>query len=412
MTCGLKGGNNKIMSNNLLTAEEQSAFDQEITRSTTLLYFYTFENAPLAFHYGGGVVNAEMSDLERRNRALTEEIYLDCYNYHCIAQLGYTFCYAENILQLPFSEYLRGLEHPRPYTPVKHNSAGYRTYDQYKKLYDAWVEKDGKGPMNKLRQEKPSSALPEWRILTGAPDRTMQLVNVIPYGNQVIVEGIVTWTENGIIKDCVFAVPLLFDDDCTVLQDRSWNDLYQWPTHAGVKYRDRNFAEGKPQQGQTKGQLEEYLNRSKSIMQNRKLNSLEKRNMELTEGKWVDAFNSLKTDVFQHERYRRQWPCQHISFKLATAQKVDSIIKEMAPDRKMWPVHIYAYGNQVVAECIISWTEKGIYKETPFISFLLFDENGLIIRDRSHINLDHFPGAVKIVNELDIPGYWAQMIKS
>jgi len=399
------------MLNYQLTAEEQKAFDQEITRSTTLPYFYTFENAPLAFIYGGGVVRAEMSDLEKRNKALTEGTYLDCYNYHCIAQIGYTFCYAGNILQLPFSEYLRGLEHPRPYKPINYNSAGFRTYDEYRKLYDAWVEKNGKEQWNKLRQEKSSSALPEWRILIGEPDRTMQLVNVIPYGNQVITEGIVTWTENGLIKDCVFAVPLLYDDDCTVLQDRSWNDLVQWPTHPGVKYRERMFATGKPQQGQTKGQLEEYLNCNKSIMQDRKLNSLEKRNKELTEGKWVDAFNSLKTDIFHRDRYRRQWPCQHISFKLTTAQKVDSIAKKMAPDRKMWPVHTYAYGNQVVAECIISWTEKGIYKETPFISFLLFDEDGLIIRDRSHINLDHFPGAEEIVKELNIPSYWAQIGK-
>jgi len=398
------------MPTNQLTDAEKLAFDREIARSTTLLYSYTFENAPLAFIYGGGIANAEMSDLEKRNRSLTEGIYEDCYNYHCVAQLGYTFLYAENVLQLPLSEYLRGLEHPRPYTPVKHNSAGFRTYEEYEKLYNAWVEKNGRELMDKLRQAEPTR-LPEWQILMGAPDRIQQLVNVIPYGNQVIAEGIVTWTENGLIKDVAFAAALLFDDDCTVLQDRSWNDLIQWPTQVGVKTRNRKFDEGKPQKGQTKGQLEEFLNRNKSIMQDRKLNPLEKRNKELTEGKWVDAFNYLKTDIFHRDRYRRQWPCQHISFKLTTAQKVDSVVKEIAPDRKMWPVHTYAYGNQVATECILSWTENGIYKETPFISFLLFDEDGLIIRDRSHITLDHFPGAVKIAKELNVPSYLTQIGK-
>ena len=397
-----------MMINNQLTADEKQAFDQEITRSRTLLYSYTFENAPLAFIYGDSVVKAEMSDLEKRNVDLTEDIYMDCYNYHCVAQLGYSFFYVNNAFQIPLSEYLRGLEHPRPATFAEHRSAGFRTYEEYRKLYDAWVEKDGRRLMDKLRQGKPTKETVEWRILMGAPDRTQQLVNIMPYGNQLIAEGIVTWSENGIIKDVAFAVALLFDDDCTVRQDRSWNDLIQWPT-IGVEYRNRMFDEGRPQQGQTKGQLEAYLNRNKSIMQDRKLNSLEKRNKELTEGKWVDAFNSLKTDIFHRDRYRRQWPCQHISFKLATAQKVDSIVKKMAPDRKMWPVHTYAYGNQVAAECIISWTEKGIYKETPFISFLLFDKDGLVIRDRSHITLDHFPGAVEIAGELDVPSYLTQV---
>jgi hypothetical protein len=49
-----------------------------------------------------------------------------------------------------------------------------------------------------------------------------------------------------------------------------------------------------------------------------------------------------------------------------------------------------------VVECALSWTEAGIWKETPFIAFLLFDKEGLIIRDRRYINLDYWPGAAEV----------------
>jgi len=62
----------------------------------------------------------------------------------------------------------------------------------------------------------------------------------------------------------------------------------------------------------------------------------------------------------------------------------------------------YAKGNQVVVEGIISWTEKGEFRETPFISFLLLDQDGLIIRDRRHITLKNWPGADKLKERLGL----------
>ena len=67
-------------------------------------------------------------------------------------------------------------------------------------------------------------------------------------------------------------------------------------------------------------------------------------------------------------------------------------VKEAAPDRQMRLVDTHAKGNQVIAEGIVSWTEDGVYKESPFLTFLLFDKDGLVIRDRRYINTDHWPG--------------------
>jgi hypothetical protein len=394
------------MSINRLTGDEARALDPEIARGRTLQNQYTFENCPQAFLYGDSLVKGALSDVEKRNLALTEDVYLDCYNYHCIGQLGYSFLYDETYptLQLPFSEYLRGHKERKLAFP-KHDGAGFRTYDEYKRLYYEWVEDKGRSTLDKLREEKPGKNEFEWQILMEAPDRTMQLVNVIPAGNQVIGEGIISWTEKGVIKDVIFAVALLFDDDCSVLQDRSWNDLYQWPLRPHTSKRKEAFDKGMAQEGQVAGRMEAFLKRAESATKHRDLNAVEKRNTQLTESQWVQSFNSHKFDIFHPDRYRRQWPVQHMSYKLATVRKIDAILETAVPDRKLRPVYMYAYGNQVAAECVVSWTDKGVYKETPVISFLLFDKDGLIIRERTHINLDHFPGAAEIERELSIPHY-------
>ena len=62
----------------------------------------------------------------------------------------------------------------------------------------------------------------------------------------------------------------------------------------------------------------------------------------------------------------------------------------------------FAKGNQVAAECIASWTEDGVEKESPFISFLLLDADGLIIRERSYLNMAHWPGAAKTTERLGL----------
>lgn len=56
----------------------------------------------------------------------------------------------------------------------------------------------------------------------------------------------------------------------------------------------------------------------------------------------------------------------------------------------------------MVAEGIISWNEDGIDKESPFISFLLLDEDGLVIRDRRYPTMDNWPGADRVIARLGL----------
>jgi hypothetical protein len=126
------------------------------------------------------------------------------------------------------------------------------------------------------------------------------------------------------------------------------------------------------------------------------LTGVEKRNKQTTEGRWIGAHNNLDFSLFHWERYRVQLPIQKVSYNLEIAKELETNIKNAAPDRKMRTVNTYAKGNQTVAECIMSWTENGVYKESPFISILLFDKDGLIIRERSYFNLAHWPGASEI----------------
>ena len=62
----------------------------------------------------------------------------------------------------------------------------------------------------------------------------------------------------------------------------------------------------------------------------------------------------------------------------------------------------YARGNQVVAEGVLSWTEDGIQRDSPFISFLLLDADGLIIRERRYHTLSNWPGAKEISRRLGL----------
>ena len=64
------------MSNLTLTDEERAAFYQEITRNRTLDYFFVFDNAPLQFIYKDKVIPGELTDLEKRNKAITETVWL------------------------------------------------------------------------------------------------------------------------------------------------------------------------------------------------------------------------------------------------------------------------------------------------------------------------------------------------
>jgi hypothetical protein len=382
-----------------LTEQEKRAFDQEITKSWALDYFYAFNNIPLNFLYKDHLLKRELTELEQRNKAITEEIWLESYNLDIVCNVPFKYLYRPHALQLPLQAYQRGNGQPVPISEEDSEGRIYRTIDEVKAHFNAWMSKEGADLLEKLRKEPANE---EWMILLGSPDRTMRLVSVLPLGNRIIAECIITWTENGVIKETAFAVILLYDIDGTILMDRTYCDMIGWPSSPGSKYRARAFKSGTAHQGQTKGALDTYLNRYNGRKVERKLDSMEKRNQQFTEGPWVNAYSTLDTRIFHPQRYRKQLPLQKISYKLNTSKQIESKIKEASPDRKIRTVNIYPAGNQVVTECIISWTESGIYKETPFISFLLFDQEGLIIRDRSYITLDHWPGSAQVAKELGI----------
>jgi len=137
------------------------------------------------------------------------------------------------------------------------------------------------------------------------------------------------------------------------------------------------------------------------------LSDLEKRNLSIIKGTWVDAYNTdLNTKELHPERFRMQLPIQKWSYNMPIAKEVETIVKEAAPDRKMRLALTYAKGNQVVAEGIVSWTENGVAKEAPFISFLLLDKDGLVIRDRRYLTGDNWPGAAETAKRLgiELPG--------
>jgi hypothetical protein len=55
-----------------------------------------------------------------------------------------------------------------------------------------------------------------------------------------------------------------------------------------------------------------------------------------------------------------------------------------------------------VAEGVVSWTEDGVAQEAPFMSFLLLDQDGLLIRDRRYLTMDNWPGATKVKARLGL----------
>ena len=64
-----------------LTEQERTAFYQEITRNRALDYFFVFDNIPLQFVYRDKLIPGDMSDLEKRNKAITETLWLDAYHH-------------------------------------------------------------------------------------------------------------------------------------------------------------------------------------------------------------------------------------------------------------------------------------------------------------------------------------------
>jgi hypothetical protein len=375
--------------NKMLTDEEQRAFNQDLTKGLALDYFYHFNNVPLHFIYRDGIIEGVLSDLEKRNKAITENLWLRGYNLYAVAELYFSFLYQKQALQMPLQSYLwtNVLREPRR-DDKKRN---YATFDEIQDGLEKWLSTEGWEKHEKWRQKPPNF---EYRILLGAPDRTMRLVSIMPFGNQVLLEGIVTWTESGMLMETVFTAVLIYDMDGTISIDRSYMDGNNWPGSSAKWFHEFGFQKVNMDRGQIKGELNAIYDYYKSKIVPGELTDLEQRNQSIIEGTWLEAYNTASDQsIFHPERYRVQLPLQKISYNWERSKKIEKGIKEFVPDRSMQVILTYAKGNQVVAECIMSWTDEGIYRETPFIAFLLLDKDGLIIRDRRYIILDYWPGS-------------------
>ena len=379
-----------IMKDLILSEQEQNAFYQEITRNRALDYFFVFDNVPLHFIYRDKIVPGELSELEKRNKIVTETLWLDAYNTFIVGNAAYPFLYRGRVLQMALQTYLMGIEY---FIPAKEDSNRvFLTTEGVQANFDEWMEKTGWMIMENSRKSTPRAS---WRSFLGNPDRTVRIGSLIPVGNQILTEIIVTWSKDGIVKETTFGVVLLYDVDGTVLLDRSYIDLDNWPSSRGRT--------GTGSQHQNTGITDKLYEYQKTKQFEVRLSDLEKRNLSIIEGEWLEGYNtSFTTKIFHPQRFRMQLPPQKCSYNLTIAKEIETIVKEQAPDRKMQIAMSYAKGNQVVVEAIISWTEKGVYKETPFISFLLLDKEGLIIRDRRHITLKNWPAADKMKERLGL----------
>lgn len=383
------------MSNLTLTDQERSAFYQEITRNRALGYFFVFDNVPLSFIYKDRVIAGELTDLERRNKAITETLWLDSYHQDLICNVVYRFFYRGRVLQMPLQVHQMGAGSFSP--SEKDGSRVYATAEGLQANFDAWMASEGWEMVDDLRKQPPMAS---WRSLLGAPDRTVRIASLMPVGNQVLMELISTWTEDGILKETAWVVVMIYDVDGTVLQDRSYIELANWPSSRG---RPQQRSRAPQDQPQTTGVMEGFYEYQRAQQIEVPVTDLEKRNLSIIEGAWVDTQNNgLDTNVFHPDRFRMQLPFQKCCYNLDISKEVEVIVKEAAPDREMRLGLTYAKGNQVVAEGIISWNEDGIDKESPFISFLLLDEDGLVIRDRRYPTMDNWPGADRVIARLGL----------
>jgi len=379
-----------IMKDLILSEQEQNAFYQEITRNRALDYFFVFDNVPLHFIYRDKIVPGELSELEKRNKIVTETLWLDAYNTFIVGNAAYPFLYRGRVLQMALQTYLMGIEYFVPAT--EDSNRVFLTTEGVKANFDEWMEKTGWTIMENSRKSTPRAS---WRSFLGNPDRTVRIGSLIPVGNQILTEIIVTWSKDGIVKETTFGVVLLYDVDGTVLLDRSYIDLDNWPSSRGRT--------GTGSQQQNTGITDKLYEYQKTKQFEVRLSDLEKRNLSIIEGEWLEGYNTgFTTKLFHPQRFRMQLPPQKCSYNLTIAKEIETIVKEQAPDRKMQIAMSYAKGNQVVVEAIISWTENGVFKETPFLSFLLLDKDGLIIRDRRHITLQNWPAAEKMKERLGL----------
>ncbi|HJN49770.1 MAG: hypothetical protein QGI68_17180 [Pseudomonadales bacterium] len=378
-----------------LTDQERAAFHREITRNLALDYFFVFDNVPLHFIYRDRVIPGDLTDLEARNKAITETVWTQAYHQYLVCNVAYLFLYRGSVLQMPLQVHQLGDGMFAP--PAEDNSRVKADAVGVQVNFDAWMESTGWAFVAKSRNSPPKAS---WQTVVSLPDRTMRIASLIPVGNQVLVELIVTWSEDGVLKETAFVAVLIYDVDGTVLLDRSYIEMSNWPS--GRRYT-QGLANAPQYRPETTGAINRFYEYQKDRRTKVEVSDLEKRNLSIVEKAWIDARNSeLDRQVFHPDRFRTQWPLQKCSYNLGVSKEVEEISRQAAPDRQLRLALTYAKGNQVVAEGLACWNEDGIDKEAPFISFLMLDKDGLIIRDRCYLTMENWPGADKVVERLGL----------
>jgi len=385
------------MSETMLTDQERAAFHPEVTRDRALDYFFIFDNVPLQFVYRDKLIPGELSQLEKRNKAITETIWLEAYHQYLVANVVYAYFYRGPILQMPFLTHQFGAS--TFVAPKQESRKFFLTIEAVRTSFDAWMNSTGWKMADELRKNPPVAS---WLSLLNVPDRSVRIASIMPVGNQVVLELISTWTQDGVLEEAAWAATLIYDKDGTVLQDRSYIDMSHWPS--GRRYgQQRQSAPQAKQPYRGAGVMGQFYHYYKSYQINGTPTELEKRNITFVEGAWLKACNAgLNADVFQPERFRMQLPVQKCSCNMDIAKEIEAITKQAAPDRKMRLAFTYAKGNQVAAEGVMTWTENGVAKESPFISFLLVDQNGKVIRERRYFTLSNWAGADRIAARLGL----------
>ncbi|MEE8397617.1 MAG: hypothetical protein V3S89_01345 [Desulfobacterales bacterium] len=389
-----------------LTDQEKAAFHQDITRNRTLDYFYVFDNNPLQFIYRDKLIPGELTDLEERNKTITETLWLDSYHQELVCNVIYGYFYRGRILQMPLQIHQVGAGMFS--APEADTSRVYASADGLRANFDAWMESTGWKLVEDMRKQP---AMASWQSLLGVPDRTNRIVSLMPVGNQVVMELICTWTEEGVLQESAWVVVLIYDVDGTVLQDRSYIDMGNWPSanlrraqaRAKAPKKDRPKTTAPKDRPETTGVMDGFYEYNRGLQIEVNPTDLEKRNLGIIEGAWADAQNDgLDSKVFHPDRFRMQLPLQKCSYNLDVSRDVEDIVKVAAPDRKIRVGMTFAKGNQVVAEGVVLWNKDGVATETPFISFLVLDKDGLIIRERRYPAMDNWPGAERVMARLGL----------
>jgi len=314
---------------------------------------------------------------------------VEAYNRYNVFHFSFLFLCAPMVQgnmtgQYPFDIHRQGAGSFEP-SEVDYNEP-YRTAKQVRADFDAWLTKTGWPYVEEQRKGAPGRS---WVSQLAIPDRTPRAVSAIPVGNDVVVEFITTWSEDGALKEGAWTSVLTYQQDGTVAMERMYADPANWPIPSSQK---ADLPEPSPDR--SKGAMDGYYDFHRGLQIEVAHSALEKRNLSLIEGAWLDAQNTdLDMKVFHPDRFRMQWPNQGCSFNLDILKEVETIAREAAPDKETRLGMTYAKGNQVVAECVVSWTDDGVAKEVPFISFLLLDADGLVIRERRYFSAMKWPGA-------------------